>query len=129
MSEKVDIKSLGTRTVTRTVVVSGNPDPTRFRAGTNLIYTTKETVDVPQPLLTQDEANLLKGADWKPSPESMPGTHTCIVEGRRFMAEFDPSYGGAVIDTNKPIFDTEPVFDSRPATKKPAKKKVAKKKR
>jgi len=86
----VDLNKLGLRKVTKIVTVSGNPAPGIYTDGTNMIFDKKIEVEEAQPLLTREEYELLKDENWRESPDSMPGTHTCVVNGRRFMVDLTP---------------------------------------
>ena len=104
MGKLIDISQLGMRPITY-VEVGEIVDP-KTRVST--LGSIRKTRMRQQPILTAEEAVVLKEEDWNPSPEcyKVYGSFMCSAGGRRWFCDIDPS---AVIEKPTPKPTTKPV--------------------
>jgi hypothetical protein len=90
MSDKkfVTVDGIGTRKVKKRTTVTVKDEAT----GLSHLEDTVVSVEEVQPILTAEEAEVLEGADWKPTPKHLIGSgkFMCIAAGRRFFADVIP---------------------------------------
>jgi hypothetical protein len=89
MDKLVNTETLGTRPVTR-VTTGRVTDP---NTKLSHLKDVKVTVDEVQPILTDEEAMTLEGAEWKPTKKAFKeyGKYMCMANGRRFFAGINPN--------------------------------------
>lgn len=112
MTEFVNVTDLGKRKVSRIVTEAHTDQDSGMK---HMRQISREFEEI-QPVLTADEAKVLKGADWRSTPEHLieKGPWMCIAGGRRFFAPVNPNQD-ADDESEENDFGTEEDMD-RPAT-------------